>query len=288
MPQNLRKVFVVISISITISTTIVARAIDVPINDPRELELLGYGASAQNVFKTVHDDSVKQAKANFGNGANYTTHESRAFTGRESDFDYETVDGTQMYCTSATESFAETQLQLPHGARLDLLAWWGRDDSSEDMSVFLIERCQPDLTAGDVVSTVLASSSSSPFSGNFFGNLNVGGSTIDNHSCSYMVRIRFDDSATDCSEGPALQLNKIRVQWARQISPAPTSPTFSDVPDSNAFFPSVEALVASGITGGCGGGNFCPNDFVTRGQMAAFLARSLGVSFTTIADPANP
>jgi len=35
----------------------------------------------------------------------------------------------------------------------------------------------------------------------------------------------------------------------------------------------VEALVNAGITSGCGGGKFCLNDPVTRGQMAAFLNR---------------
>jgi hypothetical protein len=41
----------------------------------------------------------------------------------------------------------------------------------------------------------------------------------------------------------------------------------------------VEALVAAGITAGCGGGNFCPDAPVTRGQMAVFLAAALGLHF---------
>jgi hypothetical protein len=69
------------------------------------------------------------------------------------------------------------------------------------------------------------------------------------------------------------------VFWNRQISPPPGAATFSDVPSGHQFFPEVEALVKSGITGGCGGGNYCPNQAVTRGQMAAFLARSLGLTF---------
>ena len=40
---------------------------------------------------------------------------------------------------------------------------------------------------------------------------------------------------------------------------------------------SIEALAASGITSGCGGGNFCPNDVVTRAQVAKFLANALGL-----------
>jgi hypothetical protein len=33
-------------------------------------------------------------------------------------------------------------------------------------------------------------------------------------------------------------------------------------------------MAAEGITGGCGAGNFCPGDPVTRGQMAVFLVRA--------------
>jgi hypothetical protein len=49
--------------------------------------------------------------------------------------------------------------------------------------------------------------------------------------------------------------------------------TFSDVPTSHPFYNDIEALAASGVTSGCGGGKFCPGDFVTRGQMAAFMNR---------------
>ena len=35
----------------------------------------------------------------------------------------------------------------------------------------------------------------------------------------------------------------------------------------------------SGITGGCGAGNYCPNQPLTRGQMAVFLAKGLGLSW---------
>lgn len=52
---------------------------------------------------------------------------------------------------------------------------------------------------------------------------------------------------------------------------------FSDVPSWHTFHDEVEALAASGITSGCGGGRFCPGDVVTRGQMAAFLDRALGL-----------
>jgi len=46
---------------------------------------------------------------------------------------------------------------------------------------------------------------------------------------------------------------------------------FADVPVGHPFCGFIERLANEGITGGCGGGNFCPNDPVTRAQMAVFL-----------------
>jgi hypothetical protein len=67
------------------------------------------------------------------------------------------------------------------------------------------------------------------------------------------------------------------VRWRRAVSTAPAAASFTDVPTNHPFFQFVEALAASGITAGCGGGNFCPNSPVTRGQMAVFLAKALGL-----------
>jgi len=67
------------------------------------------------------------------------------------------------------------------------------------------------------------------------------------------------------------------VHWHRTISPAPATATFADVPVGSFGFQQVEALAASGITAGCGGGNFCPETPLTRVQMAVLLAKSLGL-----------
>src|SRR5690606_13220984 len=55
---------------------------------------------------------------------------------------------------------------------------------------------------------------------------------------------------------------------------------FEDVPSSNPFAGDIEWLASEGITRGCNppqNSLFCPNDPVTRGQMAAFLVRALGL-----------
>ena len=48
---------------------------------------------------------------------------------------------------------------------------------------------------------------------------------------------------------------------------------FSDVPNANIYHADIAALAGSGVTTGCGGGKYCPSDYVTREQMAAFMNR---------------
>jgi len=56
--------------------------------------------------------------------------------------------------------------------------------------------------------------------------------------------------------------------------PAATGNVFLDVA-SNSFAASfIEQFSMDGITSGCGGNNYCPNDAVTRAQMAVFLLRA--------------
>jgi len=69
----------------------------------------------------------------------------------------------------------------------------------------------------------------------------------------------------------------VEVWWKRSVSPAPAVQTFNDVAPGDFGYQYIEALAASGITGGCGGGNFCPTANLTRAQMAIFLAKALGL-----------
>ncbi|MFY9552117.1 MAG: S-layer homology domain-containing protein, partial [Thermoanaerobaculia bacterium] len=50
--------------------------------------------------------------------------------------------------------------------------------------------------------------------------------------------------------------------------------SFADAPTSNPFYPFIENIFHHGITSGCGGGNYCPDSSVTRGQMAVFLLKA--------------
>src|SRR5690606_31661612 len=67
---------------------------------------------------------------------------------------------------------------------------------------------------------------------------------------------------------------------------------FVDVRGSHTFASEIEWVAAEGITRGCNppeNGRFCPEEYVTRGQMAAFLNRAvaLGAGTATFSDTAQ-
>ena len=61
--------------------------------------------------------------------------------------------------------------------------------------------------------------------------------------------------------------------WLDDISIYRCRPTFTDVSSSYWAYQWVEALNDSGITGGCGSGTYCPDNSVTRAEMAIFLLK---------------
>jgi hypothetical protein len=59
------------------------------------------------------------------------------------------------------------------------------------------------------------------------------------------------------------------------IPPPATGGIFLDVQPGDLYADWIEELASLGITGGCGNGNYCPNNPVTRGEMAVFLLKTL-------------
>jgi hypothetical protein len=88
----------------------------------------------------------------------------------------------------------------------------------------------------------------------------------------YLV-VFFAGNAVDGS----IKFNNVAVGFRRTVSEAPATATFHDVPTTDPAFQYIEALAASGVTGGCSGGNYCPDNLVTRRQMAVFLGKALGL-----------
>ena len=106
----------------------------------------------------------------------------------------------------------------------------------------------------------------------------------DNWAYGYVEAIYNSGITGGCSQDPLLfcpDQSVTRGQMAVFIeaflgNPANTcSSRFSDVP-SGPFCGFIERMADDGITSGCGGVRFCPNDPVTRGQMAVFIEGALG------------
>lgn len=55
------------------------------------------------------------------------------------------------------------------------------------------------------------------------------------------------------------------------VPPAPTGSIFTDVPADHWAGAFIEALAAEGVTSGCGAGNYCPDNPITRAELAVFL-----------------
>ena len=105
------------------------------------------------------------------------------------------------------------------------------------------------------------------------------GYTVDNYLARVVPVVRTDggDSTTSFSG--------VIIGYQLQVSPAPVTPTFNDVPTGDFAFQYIEALYKSGITGGCGSNPpfsppvYCPDAFVTRRQMGIFIAKALGLQW---------
>jgi len=52
---------------------------------------------------------------------------------------------------------------------------------------------------------------------------------------------------------------------------------FMDVACPSTFANWIEQLATENVTGGCGGGNYCPGSPNTRGQMAVFITKTFNL-----------
>ena len=69
----------------------------------------------------------------------------------------------------------------------------------------------------------------------------------------------------------------LRVKYGSGYVPPAATGVFADVPTNYWASGWIEKLAADGITGGCGNGNYCPSNPVTRDQMAIFLIRNFNL-----------
>jgi uncharacterized repeat protein (TIGR03803 family) len=66
----------------------------------------------------------------------------------------------------------------------------------------------------------------------------------------------------------------LKAEHGSSYVPPPCTGIFGDVACPSQFADWIEQLSTEQITGGCGGGNYCPQNANTRGQMAVFLVKT--------------
>jgi hypothetical protein len=159
-------------------------------------------------------------------------------------------------------------VQLPSGIKILALVVEGCDSSAANNVSGYLFSC-PSGIACLVVAN--ASSSGTPGCTQFAsGTVDV---DVNNMDHSYFLR------ACNFSSDDNTKFRTLKLLYQLQLSPAPATATFADVPTTHLYFRAIEALAKSGITSGCGDGNFCPSQAVTRGEVAKFLAVALGLSW---------
>jgi uncharacterized delta-60 repeat protein len=123
----------------------------------------------------------------------------------------------------------------------------------------------------------------------------VGGSTgfgdvpVDYWSAAFIKQLAAEGITSGCGGGnycPEQSVTRAQMavfllkskHGAGYVPPAVGSSTgFGDVPPDYWAAAFIKQLVIEGITAGCGNGNYCPEQPVTRAQMAVFLVRTFGL-----------
>jgi hypothetical protein len=194
--------------------------------------------------------------------------------------------------TAGGDGYYYAPAELPDGASLCYIGLYAYDNATTthiSTTLFAFgggfQAIGTTIPATGITQLPIAGTASSTGIGLELAAADVGGSgllgfpncvTINNDvlhgGYQYLVRLLFDHTADN-----AQAVRAVELAWYRQISPAPATATFTDVPTTHTFFQAVEAVKAAGITTGKTATTYAPDEAVTRGQMAAFLARALGL-----------
>jgi len=176
------------------------------------------------------------------------------------------------YPGSGGAVFAMAPVQLPSGSKITQIGLYYDDsDASNDITATLFALSG---YTGTVSHSTVATCASSGSPGKGYVASSAVAYTVNNNvrygAGAQLVLLVYAGSATT-------KFKAVDVLWTRQISPPPATATFGDVPTNHPFFTTIEAFAKAGITGGCGNGNFCPAQTVTRQEIAKFFVRALGL-----------
>ena len=157
---------------------------------------------------------------------------------------------------------------LPSGSEMKGMEVTGCDSDAGAGLVARLLKCDDELSPCQQIATITTTGSPGCtfFSSPAFDEI------VDEFGSQYVISV---------DQGGAVAFRNVRIYYRSPSSYAPGTATFTDVPTTSPFYRFVEALYAAGVTGGCNTNppQYCPDNPVTRGQMAVFLAQALGLTW---------
>ncbi len=166
---------------------------------------------------------------------------------------------------------------------MDVFVWVGNTDPNLSGGVFGVA---DDAVVGTVVGSAVGSDADGDELSYSISAGNTGGAfAIDPTTGEITVAAGLDSGSilsytltVEASDGLSIGSATLTIN-VTGIFEVPSVVTFLDVPIDHLFFSGVEWMAWANVTHGCNPPDndlYCPDDDVTRGQMAAFLVRALG------------
>jgi S-layer homology domain len=233
---------------------------------PAFAETIGPNSTIQSENDSMLEEpgpDLEISDDNFGQNYQYTWVPIFSFIGVSSNTGYE-IYGNYIHFTSGTDKLMAASINLPSGAFLSLARFYYYDNHAGSVTCSIYRNTFPNTN------TSLQSFTSSGAPGYVSAVLNIN-HTIQNGNGNYNIYVW----GTEASH--LLGFSGVRLFWKRQIRTGLPHP-FNDIGGlSQNFQDSIAALYQSGITTGTTPTTYSPGNPVTRAQMAAFLARALGL-----------
>ncbi len=191
------------------------------------------------------------------------------FEGRSSATTIEAFLGVERYITSVG-GYASAHPVLPNGASIEKIELRACDSSATGEVALLFGPCAVPGASCTLSGSVATGPAAIPGCGNFALTL-ASPVQVDNQH-PILVQVSTGTTSETTFSG-------VKIYYRLQVSQAPGVASFTDVPTNYWAFQYIEALKASGITGGVTPTTYEPESPVTRAQMAVFLAKALGLHF---------
>lgn len=226
------------------------------------------GAQTNRTFRNELPEDTSEGYQAFGpSSPTILAIQPLAFRGRTAaDDDLIDASGGHRACTGSCT--LDTTVTLPAGANITMIEMEAFDNDANGTVGLFFGKCP----VGQINCDLLALAGTAPGTSPGFVTISDTLShTVDNLNNTYVAEVIISGGTRETS------LGGVRIYYRLQVSPAPGTSSFSDVPVGHWAHRYIEALVASGITTGCAPGMFCPEQAATRAEVAALVTRALGL-----------